>query len=322
MVDDEPELRELLVEALSSQDMEVSAAATGSEAIDIIRRNGTDFLVTDLKLGDCSGLDLLDHVLDNSLDIPAVVITGHGSAEAFSEASRRRPVELMNKPLDVERLRLTIRRELARRRGDQRLRWRTQKIRRAAQRVNRKRKMAAWQLESACAELSSAYEALSGHMSFQGALLDYQRELIAAENDDDVFRAMFRVFARQSGPVFGVSMVCNWEAQLRIAGRFGVPQPDGLAFCERLVSPISETVVLAPRVLLMDLSEDVEMFDQSIRRYLTGVTVLAVPLMPSPGEMIGLALLYRKGEQPFTEADVALATAISGPTALAIRRNE
>jgi DNA-binding response OmpR family regulator len=321
VIDDEPDLRELLVDALSDEHTQVSVAASGAEAIDIISAEGTDFIVTDLMLGDCSGLDVLDEVIGRCMDIPAVLISGHGSAEAYSEASKRRPVELMNKPLDLDRLRATIREELARRRRFRAMKYRTQRLRRAANKVNRKRKYASGELESTCEHLDQACQALTGHMSFQGVLLEYQQQLIAAASDDDVFRDMFRLFARTSGPLFGVSMVVNSEAQLRIAGRFGVPEPDGMGFCERLVWPIVETVMLGPKVLVMDLSEDAETFDEPIRRYLAGVTVLAIPLMPEPGKMIGLAVLYRKGEQPFTESDLSLAGAISAPTALAIGRN-
>jgi len=321
VVDDEPALRELLIDALSGDDMAVSAAASGEEALEIIRAAKVDFIVTDFRLGGCSGLDVLDELQTASRDIPAVLITGHGSAETFCQASRRRPVELMTKPIDVDRLRATIRSELARRRADQGRRWRTQRIRRAAHRINRQRKFVTAQLENTCAELADTRQSVSGQINFQSALLSYQHELIAAGNDDDVFRALFRLFVRQTGPLFGVTLLCDEDAELRVAGRFGVPQPDGLGFCEKLAWPIVEAVTLSPKVLVMDLSEDTELFDESIRKYLAGVTVLAVPLRPAPGEMIGLALLYRKGEQPFTEADVTLAGAISNPTALAIRRN-
>ena len=58
------------------------------------------------------------------------------------------------------------------------------------------------------------------------------------------------------------------------------------------------------------------------RRYLPGVSALTIPLMPTPGELIGVVLLYRKGEQPFTDSDVALAELIAAPTSLAVRRND
>ena len=47
-----------------------------------------------------------------------------------------------------------------------------------------------------------------------------------------------------------------------------------------------------------------------------------MPLIPAPGEMIGLVVLYRKGEQPFCDSDMAMAEMIALPTALAVRRND
>jgi GAF domain-containing protein len=59
-----------------------------------------------------------------------------------------------------------------------------------------------------------------------------------------------------------------------------------------------------------------------VTRYLPGVTILAIPLIPAPGELIGMVMLYRKGEQPFDQADIDLAAGLAHPTALAVRRND
>jgi len=320
VVDDEAEIRELLSDALADTDIEVAVAASGQEAMAVADQGRIDFIVTDMRLSDCCGLDVLDKINTTPGDIPSIVITGYGSAEAFAEASRRRPVELMNKPLDVERLRDTVRGEIMRRGDLRRWKWRTQRMRRVAHRINRQRKFTADKLRSACAELTEAYETLNGKMSFQEALIGYQQDLISAGDNDDVFRSLFRLFVGRSGPVFGISLVSAQDQDLQIIGRFGVPQPDGLRFCELLAWPIVETVMLGPKPLVMDLTDDAEMFDKSIRRYLAGVNVLALPLRPSGEETSGLVIFYRKGEQPFTEADLALAETIANPTALAIRR--
>ena len=62
---------------------------------------------------------------------------------------------------------------------------------------------------------------------------------------------------------------------------------------------------------MLDAGDHAELFDPFVRKYLVGVTALAVPLLPADGEMIGLVVLYRKGEQPITEEDVAMAEMIS-----------
>jgi DNA-binding response OmpR family regulator len=322
VVDDEPHLRELLADALSGAGIRVETAASGSEAIDLAGRKEVDLVVTDLVLGDCTGLEVIDRLRSSRGDIPAVVITGRGDTKSLSEASRRRPVEVMTKPLDLDRLRETIRTELTRQEQTRRLERRYRRLRRLARSINLERKDIRRRLETTCADLEAAYGTLSEQIAGQKTLIEYQRDLLAARNDDDVFRAMFRLFVRRSGSVFGVAMACDADAELQIVGRFGVPTPDNIEFCRGIVKPIRDAVLSNPRCMLIDAGEQREMFDQSIRRYLVGLSVLVVPLIPCAGELIGLVVLYRKGEQPFVPADVSLAETVAPPTAIAVARND
>ena len=322
VVDDEPEIRQLLIDALSGAGLEVQVAASGSQAMGLARKGAPDILVADYRLGDCTGLDVIDRLRDLAGDIPAIVITGYGDAAVLAEASHRRPVALMTKPLNVDRLRAAIRRELQRQAALKRSRGRTRQLRLLARRVNQERKSIHRQLQTTCADLATAYRALNGQMALQQVVMQYQRDLLGVSTDDDAFRALFRIFVRGSGPVFGVAMVCDAEARLRIVGRFGVPAPDSQEFCERLSSPMVDLALVEPRCAVIDAGDRADRFDQSIRRYLVGVSVLVVPLIPVQGELIGLVVLYRKGEQPFTDEDLALAEMVAPATAVAVRRND
>ena len=323
VVDDEPDLRGLLADALDGEDLRVTTAGSGREALDLAERGGFDLLVADVRLGDCTGLELIDRLRSRAgRDTPAVVITGHADAGTLTEASRRRPVELLTKPLDVERLKRAVRQELARQESVERLVRRNRRLRLLARSINRQRKETKARLDTTCAELTSAYRSLCGQLAAQQLAAGFQNEMIAARNDDDVFAALFRLFAARSGMVFGVALVCNENAELRIIGRFGAPRPDGLEFCERLAWPVVEMVMLGPKCLILDAADHADAFEPAIRRHLPGITILAIPLIPAAGELIGLAVLYRKGEQPFTSADLALAEKIAFPAAVCVRRND
>ncbi len=195
----------------------------------------------------------------------------------------------------------------------------TAKHRNHHQQTNLQRKHLHRQLESTCSDLADAYQSLSDQMEMQQIVIAYQHEMLRVTNDDDIFRSFFRVFVSRSGPLFGVAMLVDDNAELKIAGRFGVPHPDGHRFCTALAEPIVETVLARPEVTLLDAWEKVEMFDESIRRYLVGVSVLAIPLMPQAGEMVGMVALYRKGEQPFIDEDLTIADVIATPTAMAVK---
>ena len=322
VVDDELELRRLVCDILEGLDVTVFTAGSGEEALEMARGQAPDLLITDLRLGDCTGLDVIDGVRKLAGDVPAVVITGYGDPQSLAAASRRRPVELMTKPLDVDRLRQTVRGELNRLDRAERLGRRNRRLRMIARNLSRDRNLVRGQLDSTCADLTCAYRSLNNQLSIQQTVINYQNSMIAARNDDEVFAALFRAFATRSGPLFGVAMVCDENAVLNVIGRFGVPAPDELGFCQKLVRPIVDKVLVTPRCMLIDAWDEAELFDPAIRRRLCGVSILVVPLIPAPGELIGLGVLYRKGEQPFTEQDLALADMISLATATAVRRND
>jgi GAF domain-containing protein len=229
---------------------------------------------------------------------------------------------MMTKPLDLDRLRQVVRDELARQADDRRLAGRNRRLRHLARQAHRNRKQLQRELESSAVDVEAAWRAQHEHLTCQQTLIEYQAHLLRTKNDDDVFKELFRAFVRRSGGLFGVAMVCNADAELRVVGRFGVPRPDGLQFCQHVVGPLVNLTLTEPRVMTFDAAEQIEVFDPSIRRYLAGVSILSIPLMPAPGELIGLVVLYRKGEQPFTDDDIALAELIGHSTALAVERND
>ncbi len=322
VVDDEPVLRRLIANALKGEHIKVTTAGSGKEAIDLASRKHPDLVVMDIMLGDCTGLEVIDALRSEMGDIPAVVITGFSDAKTLTEASRHQPVELMTKPLDLVRLRSTVNAALDRQTDVRRSRSRAKRLRRLARTINIERKNIHRQLDKTCADLTTAYRSLSCQLGLQQIVISYQRDLVAARNDDDVFRSLFKLFIERSGPVHGVALVCDASAELRIVGRFGVPAPDSLAFCQKLSFPVIQAVLGNPVVTLIDASEKTDMFCESIRRYLPGVSIMAMPLIPSTGEMIGVVVLYRKGEQPFCDSDMAMAEMTALPTALAVRRND
>ena len=72
VVDDEPALRELLIDSLSGPGVEVSVAGSGREAIQLAEANRPDLVVADLNLGDCSGLNVIDELRIKSADLPCL----------------------------------------------------------------------------------------------------------------------------------------------------------------------------------------------------------------------------------------------------------
>ena len=322
VVDDEPEIRRLLSEVLSATGARIHLAASGAEAVALAESEPPDMLIADVCLGDCTGLEVIDRIRSRQPDVAAVVITGYGDVRTLTSASRRRPIEVMTKPLDVVRLRKTVGEELARQVKRRRTERRTKRLRLLARQKNLERKSIHRRLDATCADLAMGYRTISRQVTMQQVLLGYQQRLLGATDDDDVFRSLFQLIVRHSGPTFGAALVCDANAELHLVGRFGVPCPDSAEFCRALAGPVVGQTLSQGRSVMMDAGAEPELFDESIRRFLPGLTVLTVPLVPAPGELIGVVVFYRKGEQPFTDADAALAELVPCPTAMTVRRND
>ncbi len=320
VVDDEPEICGLMVERLHAAGLETVGAATAAEAAAAAAQRRPDMLVTDIRLPDETGLELIRRLRRDNPDLPAVIITGCGDVQTLTEASRLRPVEILTKPFDVDRLGQIVRDELGRQDNYRRVQRRTRRLRDLARRIGRQRRRAYKTLCATCADLATDCRDLQSRLERQRMLSQFQTDLLGCTTEDDIFLRLFRLFVKRTGPVFGAAMLCDENAELQLVGRFGVPVPDGVNFCQDLALAALPWILEHPEVTVIDAYDELHIFPEHLHRMLIGVTLMVVPLMVGEGKMIGLVVLYRKGEQPFTEDDVSVANLIATPTAAASQK--
>ena len=101
VVEDERELRELIVEALEKEGFAVAQAETGADATARLRGFAYDGLIIDLGLPDANGMDILEDALGRYPELRAIVITGIGGIEEAVRAIRRGAVDFLIKPFQV-----------------------------------------------------------------------------------------------------------------------------------------------------------------------------------------------------------------------------
>ena len=320
VVEDEPEIRQMMADALRGGDLEPVLAGSATQAMDLAAENHPDLVVADIHLPDYDGLELVRLLRQKLGQLPAVIVTGLADTSALAAASRLRPVELLTKPLDLARLRETVLAELGRQANYQRVQRRTRRLRDLAKKVNRRQKHAYKNLCATCADLASNCRQLQSNLERQRMLAQYQTDLLNCEKEDDIFCRLFRLFVQRTGPVFGAALLCDEYAELKLVGRFGVPVPDGANFCNGLAMAVLPTILQRPEITRLDAMDNIHMFPDYLHRLLIGVNLLVVPLMVGEGRMIGMVVLYRKGEQPFPEDDVAAAELIAAPTAAAAQK--
>lgn len=107
VVDDEVDLCRLMQITLTKMGIKSDVAYTLSQAKSYWQENDYDFCLTDLKLPDGSGLELVKHISASS-NTPIAVITAHGSMDLAIEALKLGAFDFVNKPLELPRLRQLV----------------------------------------------------------------------------------------------------------------------------------------------------------------------------------------------------------------------
>jgi two-component system response regulator PilR (NtrC family) len=105
IVDDEPDIRELLEITLTRMGLETISAADLDEARQRLAEHGADLCLTDMKLPDGNGISLVEHIQDVYPQMPVAMITAHGSVETAITALKSGAFDFISKPIELERLR-------------------------------------------------------------------------------------------------------------------------------------------------------------------------------------------------------------------------
>ncbi|MEO7742879.1 MAG: sigma-54 dependent transcriptional regulator, partial [Usitatibacter sp.] len=105
IVDDEADIRELLVLTLSRMGVDADAASTFQEAHEVLKARSYDLCLTDMRLPDGDGMQLLRHIAENYGNTPVAVITAYGSTENAVAALKAGAFDYLAKPIKLEQLR-------------------------------------------------------------------------------------------------------------------------------------------------------------------------------------------------------------------------
>ncbi|RLD36202.1 MAG: sigma-54-dependent Fis family transcriptional regulator [Bacteroidetes bacterium] len=108
VIDDEKGIRNTLREILEYEKFKVEDAADGPSALELTKDNTFDVILCDIKMPGMDGMEVLDHLLSTS-DTPVIMISGHGNIDTAVEAIKKGAFDYIAKPLDLNRLLITIR---------------------------------------------------------------------------------------------------------------------------------------------------------------------------------------------------------------------
>ncbi|HMF93859.1 MAG TPA: sigma-54 dependent transcriptional regulator [Vicinamibacterales bacterium] len=112
VVDDERSMRELLAIVLRREGYEVLLADSGRTAIELLEREPVDLLISDIKMPDLSGVDVLRAAKKVDQDILGIMITAFASTETAVEAMRLGACDYLSKPFDIDLLKMKVREKI------------------------------------------------------------------------------------------------------------------------------------------------------------------------------------------------------------------
>ncbi len=113
VVDDEPDIRELLELTLVKMGLGVDSVGSIAEAKERLKSDRYDLCLTDMRLIDGEGLELVRHIAGLGTDLPVAVITAHGSAENAVAALKAGAFDYVSKPVGLEQLRALVKSALS-----------------------------------------------------------------------------------------------------------------------------------------------------------------------------------------------------------------
>ena len=115
LVDDDPDLREAVAQALDLDGFDVTPLASGERALDLVGFGFPGVVVTDIRMPGIDGLSLMTRIHDIDRDIPVILVTGHGEVQLAVRAMRDGAYDFLEKPFAPQQLA-----EVAARAGDYR----------------------------------------------------------------------------------------------------------------------------------------------------------------------------------------------------------
>lgn len=112
IVDDEPAPRETLADFLIEDGFSVEATATGKEALAVLKQSSFELVISDLRMPEMDGIELINNIKSQGFDMPIIVITAFGTIEDAVKSMKAGAYEFIIKPFNFGQIKMTIEKAL------------------------------------------------------------------------------------------------------------------------------------------------------------------------------------------------------------------
>lgn len=294
IVDDEKRMCDSLSALLTGDGYEVKAFQQSPKAADFIRENGIDLVITDLKMPELGGLEILQVVKEVDSDIPVILITGYASLESAIEAVAHGAYDYLLKPVEFNYLELAVNRALEKRRsGLERLQ------------LVEELKLSNMVLKSRMEELNALYEA--------------GKSIGSTANLNELLRQIVVLASTVTEAQVGSIMLLDEHGEyLTIEAAIGLD--DGIVASTKL--PVGEsiagTVAQNGKPLIVKDVEESDRFKRINKEKYGSASLLCCPLHIK-NKVIGVINMANKQSgETFSENDLRLLTTFASQAAIAV----
>ena len=108
VIDDERANRNSLKEIFTDEGHEVDTAEDGAVGMDFARKEKYDAIFCDIKMPNMDGMEVLDHLSEEGIESPVIMISGHGDIETAVDCMKKGAFDFIQKPLDLNRILITL----------------------------------------------------------------------------------------------------------------------------------------------------------------------------------------------------------------------
>jgi signal transduction histidine kinase len=217
VVDDEQSVATTIKAILELDGNEVTAVTSGKEALDVLKVQEFDVVLTDLRLDDLDGIEILRETQKLWPDTVSIMLTGYASLESAVTALRSGAYDYLIKPSDVDELRATVGRALERRRLRQRLVELEQLDKLKTQFLS----MASHELRTPLTAVSGFMQIARRRMGRLGAATDvpkpWREEAQKADETLDMANRQAKKLARLIDELLDVSRLQQGRVEMRLA---------------------------------------------------------------------------------------------------------
>lgn len=112
VIDDERSIRNTLKDILEFENYKVELAEDGKRGLELAKAGNYDLIFSDIKMPEMDGLELLQQLVADGIETPIVMISGHGNIETAVEAIKIGAFDFIEKPIDLNRLLVTVKNAL------------------------------------------------------------------------------------------------------------------------------------------------------------------------------------------------------------------